>query len=40
MNITNASLFPDLDGLARSIRVELEVVWTTASPSGPGSNGS
>jgi hypothetical protein len=27
MNITNASLFPDLDGLARSIRVELEMVW-------------
>ncbi|RJF95028.1 FRG domain-containing protein [Noviherbaspirillum saxi] len=27
MNITNATLFPDLDGLARSIRVELEVVW-------------
>lgn len=27
MNITNATLFPDLDGLARSIRVELEVIW-------------
>lgn len=27
MNITNATLFPDLDGLARSIRVELEVTW-------------
>lgn len=27
MNITNATLFPDLDGLAKSIRVELEVTW-------------
>jgi hypothetical protein len=27
MNITNASLFPGLDGLARSIAVELEMVW-------------
>lgn len=27
MNITNASLFPDLEGLARSIALELEVVW-------------
>lgn len=27
MNITNASLFPGLDGLARSIAVELEIVW-------------
>lgn len=27
MNITNATLFPDLDGLARSIRVELEMSW-------------
>jgi hypothetical protein len=27
MNITNASLFPDLDGLAKSIAVELEMVW-------------
>jgi hypothetical protein len=27
MNITNATLFPDLDGLARSMRVELEVIW-------------
>jgi hypothetical protein len=34
MNITNATLFPDLDGLARSIRVELEVIWQ-AEP-GPG----
>lgn len=27
MNITNATLFPDLDGLAKSMRVELEVIW-------------
>jgi len=27
MNITNATLFPDLDGLARSIGMELEIVW-------------
>lgn len=27
MNITNATLFPDLDGLARSMRMEIEVVW-------------
>lgn len=27
MNITNATLFPGLDGLARSISMELEVVW-------------
>jgi len=27
MNITNATLFPDLDGLAKSIGVELEVIW-------------
>jgi hypothetical protein len=27
MNVTNASLFPDLDGLARSTAYELEVVW-------------
>ena len=27
MNITNATLFPDLDGLARSIAYELEVLW-------------
>jgi hypothetical protein len=27
MNITNASLFPGLDGLARSIALELEIVW-------------
>jgi len=34
MNITNATLFPDLDGLARSIRIELEVVWQTAVGAG------
>lgn len=28
MNLTNASLFPGLDGLARSIALELEVVWS------------
>jgi hypothetical protein len=27
MNITNATLFPDLDGLAKSIAFELEIVW-------------
>lgn len=27
MNITNASLFPDLDGLAKSVAFELEIVW-------------
>ncbi|MBD3221663.1 FRG domain-containing protein [bacterium] len=27
MNITNATLFPDLDGLARSIALELEMRW-------------
>ncbi|WP_242490137.1 FRG domain-containing protein [Noviherbaspirillum cavernae] len=27
MNITNATLFPDLDGLAKSIKFELEVIW-------------
>jgi hypothetical protein len=27
MNITQATLFPDLDGLARSITHELEEVW-------------
>jgi len=27
MNITNATLFPDLEGLARSIAYELEVSW-------------
>jgi hypothetical protein len=27
MNITNATLFPDLDGLAKSIGLELEIIW-------------
>jgi hypothetical protein len=27
MNVTNASLFPDLEGLARAAAYELEVVW-------------
>ena len=27
MNITNATLFPDLDGLAKSIAFELEIIW-------------
>lgn len=31
MNITNATLFPDLDGLARSIGMELEIVWAGAA---------
>jgi methyl-accepting chemotaxis protein len=31
MNITNATLFPDLDGLARSIGMELEMVWAGAA---------
>jgi hypothetical protein len=31
MNITNATLFPDLDGLARSIRTELEMVWSVVA---------
>jgi hypothetical protein len=26
-NITNATLFPDLDGLAKSIAFELEIIW-------------
>lgn len=30
MNITHASLFPDLDGLARSLAFELEMVWSGA----------
>lgn len=37
MNITNATLFPDLDGLARSIGMELEMVWPVAEGSPPGS---
>ena len=35
MNITNASLFPDLEGLARSIALELEMVWPTAGKRAP-----
>jgi len=31
MNITPASLFPDLDGLARSISYELELEWRESS---------
>lgn len=31
MNITNASLFPDLDGLAHSIAFELEMEWPPRS---------
>lgn len=27
MNITNSTLFPDLEGLARSIAFELEIIW-------------
>ncbi|MDO8300919.1 FRG domain-containing protein [Lacisediminimonas sp.] len=27
MNITNATLFPDLEGLARSVAFELEIIW-------------
>lgn len=33
MNITNATLFPDLDGLARSVRTELEIMWQAGLPS-------
>ena len=37
MNITNATLFPDLDGLARSIGMELEMEW--AGVAGGGAHG-
>lgn len=37
MNITNATLFPDLDGLARSIRTEMEMIWAAGeAPLGDG----
>jgi hypothetical protein len=29
MNITYATLFPDLDGMAKSLAYELEVLWRT-----------
>ncbi len=32
MNITNVFAVPDLDGLARSIALELEMVWPTQRP--------
>ncbi|HEY0295305.1 MAG TPA: FRG domain-containing protein [Bordetella sp.] len=32
LNITNASLFPDLDGLAHSVALELEMVWPPRRP--------
>jgi len=32
MNITNATLFPDLEGLAKSVAVELEMDWQGLSP--------
>lgn len=32
MNLTNATLFPDLDGLARSVAFELEVIWQGLLP--------
>lgn len=32
MNITQATLFPDLEGLARSIAYELEEVWMGHAP--------
>ncbi len=34
MNITNATLFPDLDGLAKSISLELEMHWAYDPISG------
>ena len=34
MNITHATLFPDLDGLARSIKQELEVIWQAPLTNG------
>ncbi|QGZ40079.1 FRG domain-containing protein [Pseudoduganella flava] len=35
MNITHATLFPDLDGLARSIGYELEITWPGYRDAGP-----
>lgn len=32
MNITNATLFPDLEGLAKSVAVELEMEWQGLTP--------
>ncbi|MCP4663290.1 MAG: hypothetical protein GY856_48475 [bacterium] len=32
MNITNATLFPDLEGLAKSMAVELEMEWQALAP--------
>jgi hypothetical protein len=32
MNITHATLFPDLEGLARSIVYELEENWPPSQP--------
>ena len=42
MNITNATLFPDLDGLAKSIAFELEIIWKGLldDPQPSGSEGS
>ena len=34
MNITNATLFPDLEGLARSVALELEMRWKALGRSG------
>jgi hypothetical protein len=41
MNITNATLFPDLDGLAKSIAFELEIIWQglVAEPQASDSRG-
>jgi FRG domain len=35
MNITNATLFPDLDGLAKSTAIELEMEWQALAPPAP-----
>jgi hypothetical protein len=35
MNITHATLFPDLDGLSRSIGYELEITWPGHLPQPP-----